>query len=225
MELLVPTRLRYPATVTAVLCVLIVVALGARFHERSSTDGFDRAIADWVHRNIGQHIGLMEHVIQIGDPLPVAALVVGLAVGGAAVGRWRMALFAVVGPTAAVFATELLLKPLVGRTRYGHLAFPSGHTTGTAAVVTVVVVLLFGSTWLKSLLAKVLLAVLGFGVSAVVSVALVDRNWHYATDTLGGFCVAVAVVLVTALVIDELGGRSHDPVDRWERESSGVGVG
>jgi len=209
MELLVPIRLRYPATVIVLLCTIIVGGLGAWFHQRSSPAGVDKFIADWVYRLAGQHVGLMEQVIRIGDPLPVAAVVVGLALGSAALGRWRRVLFAVVGPTAAVFVTELLLKPLVGRTHGGHLAFPSGHTTGPAAVATVVLVLFLGSGWLASPMAKAILTLLGLGVSVAVSVALVDRNWHYATDTLGGICVAVASVLVVALVIDKFGGGPY----------------
>ncbi|QUQ68734.1 phosphatase PAP2 family protein [Kutzneria sp. CA-103260] len=217
MELLVPARLRYPATMLVLLCVVIVGGLGASFHQRSSPAGVDRFVADWVHRLAGHHAGLMEQVIRIGDPLPVAALVVGLALGSAALGRWRTVLFAVVGPTAAVLLTEFLLKPTVGRTRYGQLAFPSGHTTGTAAVVTVVLVLFLGSAWLTSTVVKAMLILLGLGVSVAVSVALVGRNWHYATDTLGGICVAVASVLVVALVIDELGGGSDGPPVRGGR--------
>jgi len=205
MELLVPIRLRYPATVIVLLCVIIVTGLGAWFHRRSSPAGVDRFVADWVHQLAGPDVGLMDEVIRIGDPLSVAAFVVGLALGSAALGRWRTVLFAVLGPTAAVFVTELLLKPLVGRTRGGQLAFPSGHTTGTAAVATVVLVLFLGSAWLASPMAKAMLTLLGLGVSVAVSVALVDRNWHYATDTLGGICVAVASVLVVALVIDKFG--------------------
>jgi undecaprenyl-diphosphatase len=35
-----------------------------------------------------------------------------------------------------------------------------------------------------------------------MAVALIVRDWHYPTDTIGGFCTAVAVVLGTALLID-----------------------
>ncbi|MBB5889850.1 phosphatase PAP2 family protein [Kutzneria kofuensis] len=209
----------------ALSCVVIVAGLGAWFHQRNSPAGVDRLVADWVHRLAGQHAALMEHVIRIGDPLPVAALVVGLALGSVALGRWRTALFAVVGPTAAVLVTELLLKPMVGRTRYGQLAFPSGHTTGTAAVAMVVLVLFLGSAWLTSPMVKALLALLGFGVSVAVSVALVGRNWHYATDTLGGICVAVASVLVVALVIDKVGGGPYGPPERGGRGLSPAAAG
>lgn len=217
MDLLVPIRLRYPAAMIALLCVIIVAGLGAWFHQRSSPAGVDRFVAHWVHQVAGQHVGLMEQVIRIGDPLSVAALVVGLALGTAALGRWRMVLLAVVGPTAAVLVTELLLKPMVGRTRYGQLAFPSGHTTGPAAVATVVLVLFLGGAWLTSPMVKAMLTLLGFGVSVAVSVALVGRNWHYATDTLGGICVAVASVLVVALVIDKFGGGPCGPPERGGR--------
>jgi membrane-associated phospholipid phosphatase len=37
-----------------------------------------------------------------------------------------------------------------------------------------------------------------------MAIALVADRAHYATDTLGGFCVAVAVVLTSALAIESL---------------------
>jgi membrane-associated phospholipid phosphatase len=39
-------------------------------------------------------------------------------------------------------------------------------------------------------------------VAASVAIALVARHVHYATDTLAGFCVAVATVLALALTLD-----------------------
>jgi len=38
------------------------------------------------------------------------------------------------GTLTAVAITKLILKPLIGRLRYGHLSFPSGHTTAVCAV-------------------------------------------------------------------------------------------
>jgi undecaprenyl-diphosphatase len=37
-----------------------------------------------------------------------------------------------------------------------------------------------------------------------VSIALIVRGWHYPTDTIGGFCTAVAVVLGSGLLIDHV---------------------
>lgn len=38
---------------------------------------------------------------------------------------------------------------------------------------------------------------------------MIVRGVHYPTDTVGGFCAAVFLVLATAVVIDRAAERSH----------------
>jgi undecaprenyl-diphosphatase len=35
-----------------------------------------------------------------------------------------------------------------------------------------------------------------------MAVALIVYEWHYATDTIGGACTAIAVILGSALALD-----------------------
>jgi undecaprenyl-diphosphatase len=44
-------------------------------------------------------------------------------------------------------------------------------------------------------------------VPASVAIALVAQHIHYATDTIAGCCVAVAVVLIMALGLDFVAPR------------------
>jgi membrane-associated phospholipid phosphatase len=116
---------------------------------------------------------------------------------------------------AAAGVTEFVIKPLVDRTVYDNLSFPSGHTTGVAAVASVVVVLLLGP--LRPPLpavARAVLACLCAALTAAVAIALVVLGRHYFTDTVGGAAVGVSVVLVAALVIDYLASRpeKHETV-------------
>ena len=54
-----------------------------------------------------------------------------------------------------------------------------------------------------------LLIAAGAGVSGgAMALALVTERIHYPTDTVGGFCVAVAVVLTCALVLERLPRRT-----------------
>jgi undecaprenyl-diphosphatase len=55
-------------------------------------------------------------------------------------------------------------------------------------------------------------------VGSAMALAMTVTRYHYPTDAVGGFCVAVAVVLGLALVIDRAPPRRRDRI-----ESAGVG--
>ncbi|MCW0212446.1 MAG: phosphatase PAP2 family protein [Pseudonocardia sp.] len=112
-----------------------------------------------------------------------------------------MAALALLGPGAAGAAT-VLLKPLVGRTFMGDLAFPSGHTAGITAVSTVVAVMVVGlaRSPLRTAAAVAVTGVLLSGM--LMAFSLLSHGLHYPTDTVGGFATAVVVVLTIALLID-----------------------
>ena len=55
--------------------------------------------------------------------------------------------------------------------------------------------------------APVLSAVCAVGAGGAVGTGMVVRGEHYPTDVVGGFCTAVAAVLVVALVVDAVAGR------------------
>ncbi len=112
----------------------------------------------------------------------------------------------------------LSLKELVGRVRpafedgglsYGGLSYPSGHSSGIAALVTVALVLAWprlAPRWRRP-------AVVG-GVALVVLVGL-TRMWlgvHFLSDVLGGWSLGVAWSLAVALAFGALpGGRAALP--------------
>jgi undecaprenyl-diphosphatase len=54
-----------------------------------------------------------------------------------------------------------------------------------------------------------LLAAWTLAAGGTMAAALVVEREHYPTDTVGGFCVAVTIVLVSALVIDWLADRAQ----------------
>jgi hypothetical protein len=67
-------------------------------------------------------------LVSLGNPAPAALLATAVSGAAAAVRRWAGVLLTLGGTLTAVAITELILKPLTGRLRYGHLSFPSGHT-------------------------------------------------------------------------------------------------
>jgi undecaprenyl-diphosphatase len=125
---------------------------------------------------------------------------------------WVVAANVLVGPLTA------LLKETFGRVRpafenggatYDSLSFPSGHSSGIATLVTIVLVL----AWPR-LPGRQRRLALAAGAALVVLVGL-TRMWlgvHFLSDVLGGWAFGAAWALLVALAFDALpGGRGALP--------------
>ncbi|MGH3788098.1 MAG: phosphatase PAP2 family protein [Pseudonocardiaceae bacterium] len=113
------------------------------------------------------------------------------------------ALLALTAPFMAGAATTLL-KPVVGRTFEGALAFPSGHTAGVTALVLVAGLLLVSVARAQLAVAAALATGMVILAGAAIGVALVAQDWHYPTDVVGGFCTAMVLVAALAFLLDGL---------------------
>jgi undecaprenyl-diphosphatase len=194
---ILPPALRAPAAVVAVLALLVLAVFAARYADDSSAGRLDRH----VERLVGADDGLPRAVIVLGNPATVVVLAVLLAGVALALGHRRLAVLAIVGPGLTGVATTTL-KPIVGRTIDGGLAYPSGHTGGATALGVVAALLLIAVFRARAGTGALLLAAGALVSGGVMALALVAGRVHYPTDTVGGFCVAVAVVLTSALVIE-----------------------
>lgn len=192
-----PPALRAPAAAVAVLALLVFGVFAARYADGSSAGRIDRHIQVLV----GHGPSLTETVIVFGSPPAVVVLAVFLAVVALTLGHRRLAVLAVVGPGLTGVATTTL-KPIVGRTLDGSFAFPSGHTGGATALGVVTALVLV--TVLRTATGTSALLIAGGATlsGGAMGFALVADRAHYATDTVGGFCVAVTVVLTSALAIE-----------------------
>jgi undecaprenyl-diphosphatase len=110
---------------------------------------------------------------------------------------------AVVGPGLTGVCTTLL-KPALGRTLEGGFAFPSGHTGGATSLGLVLALVVISLLRAGRGGGLAILAAGGLVVGGGVGAAMIASNLHYPTDTLGGFCTAVAVVCGAALVLDRM---------------------
>jgi len=153
---------------------------------------------------------VLRGLVRLGDPVPVVVVAAALAVVAFLLGRRRLALLAVAGPGLTGVATTVL-KPAVGRVLKGDFAYPSGHA-GAATALGIVAALLVVSVVPMGRLGQVL--VVGAGALAtggLMSVGLTLRDWHYPTDTVGGFCLATVIVLGLALLLDRFADRPVEP--------------
>jgi membrane-associated phospholipid phosphatase len=208
-RLLLADRARGPVVVVSFLAIIVVAVLGMRYANQDAAGSLDRTLDTFIRTHIRQGQPLVRALVMLGNPLPATIVVAAVAAAAAVVRRWSGVVLTIGGTLAAVTITELILKPLVMRLRYGHLSFPSGHSTTVAAVAIATSILLTGAQRPRSLAVRLVAGVVPIVVAAGVAVGLIAEHIHYATDTLAGCCVAAATVLTVALVLDVIAPRVH----------------
>jgi membrane-associated phospholipid phosphatase len=208
---LLPGAWRPAAFALAVLCATVTVVLGLLHHD-ATTPGWVDDVVDPALA-LGEPTGrrLLWLVVLLGNPVITVVIVAVIVLVAAHVRRWPAIVLAVAGPALAAALTEFVLKPGVGRTLDGTLAFPSGHTTTSAAVASVLLVLLVDARWPRPAQARVLLAALVVVLVVGVATSLIALGLHYTTDTVGGIAVSTTVVLAVALIVDSLEGPNGSP--------------
>lgn len=210
-QTLIPPHVRIWAWRLVALAVMVVVALGLRYAGQSAPGRLDTALDTRLAVRLASHRRFLDRLVLLGDPSTVIATALVLANMLAVQRRWRAAVLAVVAPGLGGALTELVLKPLVGRTKGGGLAFPSGHTTGAFCLAFVAALLLIQPgeppfpVWLRSAV-----GLGGLALAAGTATALVALRAHYATDTVGGIGVAIVAVVGAALTLDAI-GRPRSP--------------
>jgi undecaprenyl-diphosphatase len=208
---LIAGRWRGPAVAVAAVGLAVVGVLAAVVHHGRST-----AFDNWAFRRSAEHIGsgTARFLLDLSAPKGSILLLVLLVVFAAWRRRWNVAALAVLAPMVVVGLTELVLKPLVGRTLHPaavndllplsiRSVYPSGHEA-TVAATAFVLVIVVSRLPLRASARAAAVAVLAAWVLAS-AVGLVRNYWHYPTDTIGAIGLAAAGVVVVALGIDRYG--------------------
>lgn len=205
---LVPRHLRARTIVVAVVAAIVVAVLAVLLHGKRETS-VDLSITRWLYVHI-RSWWIARKLLSLSAPAFEIGVLAAVAVGAMLRRLWNIAIFAVVAPVAAVALSEFVLKPLVHRQLGGVSfpisdAYPSGHETGIAALLTVLAVLTFRTAWNAAAKTAILVV---FALWAVAAAIGLIRNFaHYPSDTVGGVGVAAAVVPLCALVIDAVTSR------------------
>lgn len=207
--------LRRPAPFVAAVALLIAAVLGVRYAGDPVAGRVDRNAEALVDALTGPHWRWFGLVVQFGSPVSVVFWAVVLAGLALLLRRRRHAVLAVVGPGLTGIVTTLF-KPLVGRTIGDDPAFayPSGHTGGATSTALVIALLLVGLATTRRAVAIAVVASAALLAGGAVGTGMVTLGSHYPTDTVGGFCLAVAIGLGSGLVIDHLADRrtaTHAP--------------
>lgn len=200
---LLPTPLQRPVAVTAGVAAVVLALLTARYAGTSAASRVDERVDTVVDPIGAAHLWLVHHAVELGAPPVVVLVAFLLAAVCLALGRRRLALLAVAGPGMTGVATTTL-KPLIGRTIGEAFSFPSGHTGGATSLGLVTALFVISLVRPGRTVAMLVIAACALLAGGGVGAALVASNAHYPTDTIGGFCTAVVVVLGSALVLDRL---------------------
>ena len=115
----------------------------------------------------------------------------------------RVAVYAVIA-AAALLVSEHFAKPLVQRTYYGELTFPSGNVTAVSATAAAVWLALYP---LLRKPARNITLVLGVAWALVMSLAVVGALWHTPLDAVGSILLSVGIVTAGASVFEPAGTR------------------
>ena len=184
-------------------CAILVAVLGVLFAHQASADGLDHAIDSRVVAWLGGHRGLLLWLAAPGSLIPAGVLCAVIVGACLLTGRLNGAALAAAAVPVAVGLDEALLKPLVHRTYWGNVVYPSGHTTAVFALAaTVTVLLLVPPQPARAAALRVLIPAAACVLGVVVAVAVIGMHWHYFTDTVAGAAVAIGTVCGLALLLD-----------------------
>ena len=184
----------------------LALALSAKVGEdvvEHESGPFDNAVRVWVlaHRS-GIGLTVFGWITRVGSSGVVFACGMLLAAWlWYARGR-RVAGSSVVAPTVAMAVFELIKQivrrgrppgaALVGLTTY---AFPSGHSTTSAAVIPAAMYVL----WREGFLGGRTACVIGAALPLLIGLSRVYLDVHWATDVLAGWSVGLFVATVAAI--------------------------
>ena len=203
---------RPPAVAIAATCVLVTAVQGAWLRHGMETGWVDTAVDAKVQATLGGHPTLLAVLVWPGKPVAVIAIAAAIVLACVPRQRYREAAFVAISVPMAAAITELVLKPLIGRTSWGD-PFPSGHVTSVAALATALAVLLARTPTGVPRPLRLGLVCTAFVIAAAVALGVIGANMHHFSDTVGGAAVGMGTVILTALVLDvftQKWRRHHD---------------
>ncbi|MEU6591330.1 phosphatase PAP2 family protein [Streptomyces sp. NPDC046881] len=204
----------------ATLAALVVVVLGVRYAGDGTPGRADARISAVVD-GVGppwRHVALALDFL--GEPAGSTLLIVAVVTGCLLLRRPRAAVLVVAGVGVTV-GTATLLKHVVGRTIHGagNLSYPSGHTAFLTALALMAALLATHRLGLGGAAGTLLVLCAALVAGAAMGWAQVALGAHYPTDALGGWCTALAVIPVTAWLVDRTADRLLDrPADAGRLE-------
>lgn len=186
--------------VIALVCLYATAILASAVAHGHSPYGFEDPAIRWL----GPHSAIRgwAHLAELlATPTIIAVLVVSFGVGLARRAFVRVVFYAALAAWALLIS-EHAIKPLVQRTYYGELTFPSGNVTAVSATA-LAMWLALGP--LLGRLPRHVVLVLGGEWVLLMSLAVVGARWHTPLDAIGSVLLSVGVVTAGAAVFEPAG--------------------
>ena len=212
------------AVAVLVVCVLVLAVQGVWLRHGMETGWVDAAVDAKVVASLDGHPVLQAVLVWPGGPVPVTAMAAALVLACVLRRRYGAAALVAISVPLAAAITELVLKPLIGRTSWGN-PFPSAHVTSVVALANALTVLLASTPATVPRLLRLVLAFPAFLIAAAVAFGVIGANMHHFSDTVGGAAVGTGTVLVTALILDLLDRKWRRPSHPASRRRSCLRLG
>ncbi len=194
-----PARLR----ITALTCLFATAVLALAVAHGSSPYGFEDPALDWLGRPSARR-AWADLAELLAAPAIAAVLVVSFVLGLAKRTFFRVAVYTLFA-AGALLINDHVVKPLVGRTYYGELTFPSGNVTAVAATA-LAMWLALGPRLGKGLRGATF--ALGVAWTLLMSLAVIGAQWHTPLDAIGSILLSVGIVTACAAIIEPAASRA-----------------
>lgn len=198
---LLPDPARRLAVIVLVGALLILAGGAVLVHDEYA-DPLDRSVGLWAAARLDGQGGALRLVSDLGQKAEVIIIIAIICLACLAMRRVNGAVLAAVSAPAASVVTEKVLKPLAGHL-YLYASYPSGHTTGSFALIATTAVLLARRPAGKARRAwRIAIVATAVFIGCAISLAVIGLGDHHFIDTVGGAAVGIAVVLTLTLLLD-----------------------
>lgn len=204
---------------TGVVAALVATVLGMIYASSASLGAFDEV--EPGQEGIHPPLRYLALAIDFGGEPVGAAILITAVVGVCLVlRRQRLAVLALLGSGLTVTMTTLL-KPVVHRPIHRHfLSYPSGHTALFTSLAFVLALIAVGRLRTSAPTSTLLVLAAAGASGAAMAWAQVSLGAHYPTDTVGGFCIAIAIMPATAWLLDRAADRRRPSYEAWAAHHS-----
>ncbi|HEY6425843.1 MAG TPA: phosphatase PAP2 family protein [Acidimicrobiales bacterium] len=188
--------------VIGILCLLTTALLALAVAHTRAPFAFEEPALKWLGPPSARGTWAdLAHLL--AAPAISAALAVSFVLGLVKRAFLRVAVYAALG-AAALLISEHVAKPLVQRTIYGELTFPSGHVTAVSATALAMWLALYPLLGTRT---RSITLVLGVTWTLLISLAVVGADWHTPLDAVGSILLSVGIVTGGAAFFEPAGSR------------------
>ena len=193
-------------TVTSVTCLSTFTLLALAVAHGDGSYGFEDPVFRWLGApsTTSTWANLSE---RLASPPIGAVLVISLVLGIARRSLLRVVVYAAIAATAFLIS-EHVAKPVVQRSYYEELTFPSGSVTAVSATSLAMWLAfypLIGKT------ARIITLVIGGAWTLSTALAVVGALWHTPLDVLGSLLLSIGLVTGGAAIFERMTGHIPRP--------------